>query len=258
MPKLYNPKVIIKNNKSLINSLDNGFSFRNPRFNNKIPVTKINNSQSGDRIKNLLVRVNKGKKIKKNKNPSAITKTTHHTQQSNSIAKSLGFKDAVDFDNFIKNVNPNKLNAAETKKISILFKHLLKTAKRNPKSIAKLAIAGGSVTALIVFLKKFQNDYSGCFRYRKKNKFFMNKDDNDNNNDDDDDDVKYKFAGSTWCNTNGTTKTETKNIKLLLIQLLKTINFAFMKKNHSRQKTVLKWDLLFFAIEIYHQFCPKK
>ena len=33
-----------------------------------------------------------------------------------------------------------------------------------------------------------------------------------------------------------------KRTRLLLFQLLK-INFAFMKKNHSRQKTVLKWDL---------------
>ena len=28
----------------------------------------------------------------------------------------------------------------------------------------------------------------------------------------------------------------------------------YEKKTHSRRKTVLKWDLLFFTSEIYHQF----
>ena len=221
MPKLYNPKTII-------NNIDNtsNFSFRTnssatnlPKkippssssnriinsLGNKKNIGRINNNNN--RIKNLILRVKKNKKIKNNKNSTTTTSTTNtlvSVDKSNSIAKSLGFKNAADFDNFIKDINLNKLSVTETKKLSRLFHYLSKVAKKNPKGIAKLAIVGGSLTAMIVFLKKFQNEHSGCFRYGRNN--------------DESDNIKYKFAGSSWCNTNGSSSSSNggdDKIKLL-------------------------------------------
>ena len=145
--------------------------------------------------------LNKKIKMKNSNVKKTISKTipSYNSAKVNKTAKSLGFKDNTDLNNFIKKINPNKLSISETKKVSKLYYHLSKIAKSKPKSIAKLAIAGGTITTMILFLQKYQNIHCGCFRYEK------NKNENDQ-------DIKYKFMG-TWCNNNNNNDNE--KVKLL-------------------------------------------
>ena len=48
-----------------------------------------------------------------------------------------------------------------------------------------------------------------------------------------------------------------KTDKAFTLPTFEDHQLCFYEKNHSRRKAVLKWDLLFFTTEIYHQFCPK-
>ena len=196
MQKLFRPQFFnktIKNIDNVNNSYINNAIIPN-KNNMLIPnINNNNNNKNYNRIQKLFVDFHKRKR-----NTNHISKTINKPQyisinKSDSIAKSLGFKDTTDFEKFIKDINPYTLNTNEMKKTSKLYKHLSNIAKQNPKSVAKLAIVGGSITAMIIYLKKYQNTYSGCFRYKKGNiisNVLIN-----------DDKIKYKFAGKTWCNT---------------------------------------------------------
>ena len=133
----------------------------------------------------------------------------------NQTAKSIGFKDAVEFDNFIQKIDPHKLNISETQKVSKLYSFLSKLSRSNKSRgshIAKLAIAGGTITAMIIFLQNFQRNHSGCFRY-ERNKFNTRKDTEDG----DETRIKYKFDGKSWCNNNvlGGGTSENKTVKTI-------------------------------------------
>ena len=61
-------------------------------------------------------------------------------------------------DDFIKNIkNPHNLNALEKRNALNIFNYLSKVAKKNPGTVAKLAIAGGTLATMIIFLRKYQN-----------------------------------------------------------------------------------------------------
>ena len=202
MTKLFNAK-------SVITSLDNirGIGKKTSSHGSKIfnKSSRVSSSSSfkhsNGKIKNLLMRVNKRQKkvtrtTTKNKNISSIS-----TEKSNTLARDLGFDNVTDFNKYINDINPHKLTVVETTKLSRVFKYLSKVAKKNPKSIAKLAIAGGTVTAMVIFLKEFQNKYSGCFRYDKNG----------------DSNVKYKFAGSSWCNITATDIIDSDNNEIKIL-----------------------------------------
>lgn len=148
-----------------------------------------------DGIRNIIKKVKKGeiattseiKTIIKNKLPhsdySSIKKRTRM------IANNLGFKNETSFYNYIDDIrDPYRLNLSQTQRFSRVFIYLSKFAKKHPGSIAKVAIAGGTIATMIIFLKKFQNKHTGCFRYSKDDK--------------DESLIKYKFRGSSFCNNN--------------------------------------------------------
>ena len=208
MPKWFKPKTITTTTPDFNKSSVNSISINSPHLDTLFPKSSSTFSSSGvsidsNRFRNLNFSKTTPKKTKLNNNNNnnviTISSSSSNIEKSNLVAKSLGFKNTSDFDNFIKNVNPKRIiDVKETKKLTTLFKYLSKIAKKNPKSIAKLAIAGGSITAMIIFLKNFQNDYSGCFRYNKSTN----------------DKIKYKFSGS-WCNSNNTKNFNDENIKSL-------------------------------------------
>ena len=197
------PKNPIKNflDNPIFNKFDNKFTYNNSGFNSKPKNFFIENNI-----------FNKGKKnindasylMKKNKmgnknNISNINNRANNFNKNqskslsnvnaNRIAKSLGFKNTSDFDTFIKKINQYKLNSYETEKVLKLYKYLKNVAKKHPKSIAKLAIAGGSLTAMIIFIKKYQNVNSGCFRYEIKGKDLNST-------------IQYKFDHIGLCDNN--------------------------------------------------------
>ena len=190
MPR-FNPKSII--DKKIIDA----FSFRKPdvdSLSNSLPSSSssIERNIKNKRVMSIFNKLNKrikNKKIKETGHPFNRNTTSSSIHKSNVVAKSLGFKNVADYDKFIKNINPNKLTGKETGQLSKLYRYLLKVAKKNPKSIAKLAIAGGTLTAMVIYLKQFQGNHSGCFRYKRK-RFSIGEDK-----------IRYKFAGSSWCNT---------------------------------------------------------
>ena len=205
MPRLSKPK-------SILNFLDNS---NNPRFNPKhslvsLPpsssssvsnaVTRISatSAKNADRLKTLFRRRKKIPINKKNPNMDSFV-----NNKSDRIARILGFTNVKSFDNFIRNINVKKLSITESKKLRRLFSYLSRVAKKNPKSIAKLAIIGGTLTAMVTYIQKFQDSYSGCFRYQR----------NKITNYFEESTVKYKFAGSSWCNTRGGSSSQ--NIILL-------------------------------------------
>ena len=121
----------------------------------------------------------------------------------NKTAQKMGFKNAFEFEDYIKNINPYKLvDASEAQRLSKIFNYLSKTSKKRGGSIAKLAIAGGSLTAMIIFLKKFQKKYSGCFRYEN----------------DDEEKIKYKFVGFFCGGDDDNDDDDDDNVKLLSIE----------------------------------------
>lgn len=138
---------------------------------------------------NLITTIVKRKNIPKIVNNHKIisnNKKFFNNNNINKVAQYMGFKNADEFNNYIKTVNPYKLDTSQVNKLSKIFNYLSKIAKKTKgKNVAKLAIAGGTLSAMIIYLKKIQNKYNGCFRY-----------DNDDN-----DEIKYKFVGSFCINT---------------------------------------------------------
>ena len=130
---------------------------------------------------------------KKNNNYNFISKNNIDNKPivnsyNNTVAKSLGFKHVQEVDDFIRNINPHKLNVSDIKKLSKLYSHISKIAKNRKYRLAKLAVAGGSITAMIIFLQKYQKTHNGCFRYEKIYE---------------EGEIKYKFDGKSWCNILG-------------------------------------------------------
>ena len=203
MPKWFNKKTF-----TIMNKFDNVPKARPKNsFANKTGYKQFNiknNNIDDKRIKNIFVKINDGnkKKIKPIINNNNNISNSNNLDISNKIAKRLDFKDVNEFDLFIKAVDLRKLTTTETRKLRKIFNYLKNVAKRNSKSIAKIAIAGGTIVAMVTFLKNFQDTHSGCFRYSRRKL--------------DDGEIKYKFDGASWCNTDNKNINETTtNIKLL-------------------------------------------
>ena len=122
----------------------------------------------------------------------------HHSKliaKTDKIAKKLNFSDETDFHNFVESIDTSKAIPIERmRKLEKVFQYL----KNHRSAVAKLAVAGGTMTALVHFLKKFQAEHTGCFRYSK---------DDANNL------IRYKFNGN-FC-LGSPTSNETDDIKLL-------------------------------------------
>ena len=112
-------------------------------------------------------------------------------------AEKLGFDNIRHFEDFIKNINPHHLSPPKVRKLTKIFKYLSKSKG----TIAKSAIAGGTLLSMIIYMKHFQKKYSGCFRY----------DDND-----DDKTIKYKFK--EICGNDDDDDDDDDDVKLLPIQ----------------------------------------
>lgn len=102
--------------------------------------------------------------------------------KADKLANKIGFKNENDFFNFIQSIkDPSRLTVEQATRLSKVFKHFSKLAKKHPLSTVKLAVIGGTITAMVIFLKRFQQSHTGCFRYNGE------------------DDVKRKFKGSNFC-----------------------------------------------------------
>ena len=106
------------------------------------------------------------------------------------MAKKIDFKNEKQFRTFIENVS----ETSNDSRLSKIYNFLANFAKKHPKSIAKAAIAGGTITTMIVYLKNYQRQRTGCFRYiagqmetepkRIHGNFCINRDEKSEYNDD--------------------------------------------------------------------------
>ena len=133
-------------------------------------------------------------------------------QRANALAKKLDFKNEREFRQFIDTVSEKSKDGRLLK----IYNYLFKVAKENPKSIAKIAIAGGSIATMVVYLKNYQKKRTGCFRYirgqmdTEPKKIMGNycvNNDNDNDNDNDENvipEAEHPLHGvNKWnCNDN--------------------------------------------------------
>ena len=136
-------------------------------------------------------------------------------KETNTIAKHMGFESEDDFAKFIKESSSS--SDADTKKLKNIFLLFKEYAQKNPKSIVKYAVITGTISGMVIYLKKFQSENTGCFRYEKNA--------NINNVL-----IKYKFKGN-FCN-NVKQEQETNYIKLL-------------PENNHPLYGKLKWDCSF-------------
>ena len=124
-------------------------------------------------------------------------KHTKWMEETDNVARQLKFRDEADFGDFVDKLDTTKAMSVErVKKLKTVFQYL----KNHRSAIAKLAIAGGTITALVHFLKKFQAEHTGCFRYSK----------DDTNNL-----IRYKFNGNFCLGSPTMMGEETDAIKLL-------------------------------------------
>ena len=130
--------------------------------------------------------------------------------ETNELARKLGFKDEADFAKFISKLDLNKniRGVKDTQKLGRLSKYIKNYVAKHPTSVAKGAIAGGTIAFLVSYLKKFQAENTGCFRYAK---------DDENNL------IRYKFEGN-FCLDNvdysdnsdaSDTTTSTEKVKII-------------------------------------------
>ena len=84
--------------------------------------------------------------------------------QANKLAIKWGFQNEKNFAKFISSSEV----LTDTTRIYKVFNNLKKFAKKHPKSIAKFAVASGTVSGMVVYLRKYQEEHSGCNRYHKK------------------------------------------------------------------------------------------
>ena len=101
---------------------------------------------------------------------------------TNTLARKLGFEDETHFEKYISNLNLKKdIQVTDTQKLAGIFRYIKSYVTKHPTSVAKAAIAGGTLALMVSYLKKFQAENTGCFRYGK---------DDDNNL------IRYKFEGN--------------------------------------------------------------
>ena len=99
-------------------------------------------------------------------------------EETNALARKLGFDDEAGFAKCISDLNLKKtLPVEDSRKLGRIFRFI----KKHPASLAKTAVAGGGIVYMVSYLKQFQAENTGCFRYAK--------DDNDKL-------IRYKFAGN--------------------------------------------------------------
>ena len=198
---------------SLINNNNNNISFND--FNNIITPSK----------KKITTPITPGGTGKINLPPKKILLSSSPSI-ANKRAKFLNFKSEANFYDFINEMARKKNNYSikDLKTLSNIYNYLKKFARKHPKSIAKTAIAGGSIIAMVTYLKNFQTKYSGCFRYDDDNDTIIEESSN----------IKYKFRGN-FCVGNDDDDDDDDDDEE--IKLLPELNHPLYGKN--------KWDCNF-------------
>ena len=117
---------------------------------------------------------------------------------TDTLARKLGFKDESDFAKYISDLDLKKnIQVKDIQKLGGLFKYIKSYVVKHPTSVVKAAIAGGTITFMVSYLKKFQADNTGCFRYAKDDKNNL---------------IRYKFEGNFCLGEVGGTTNEVKII----------------------------------------------
>ena len=114
-------------------------------------------------------------------------------KDTDKIAKGMGFADEKDFGNFINKID-DVTTASNNPKLHRIYRYL----SNHKSEIAKYALLGGTIGSMVYYIKSFQKEQSGCFRYSIDKK-------NDNM-------IRYKINGNFCCNS---TNEESQYIKLL-------------------------------------------
>ena len=108
---------------------------------------------------------------------------------TNALARKLGFEDEAHFAKFISDLDLNNkgIRVKDTEKLGILYRYIKSYVAKHPSSVLKAAVAGTTLAMMVSYLKDFQAENTGCFRYEK---------DDENNL------IRYKFKGN-FCLDNG-------------------------------------------------------
>ena len=144
----------------------------------------------------LMKRTNQGKGMfgrTRARNVKVKGEISRWMKETDDMAKKFGFKDEKDFAQYIRRTTD--ANDVGLKRIK---SQLWKYAKNHKSSLAKAALATGTAAGLLSYLKEFQRNNTGCFRYVKGTR--------ENNL------IRYKFEGN-FCNSD--TFDESENVKIL-------------------------------------------
>ena len=139
------------------------------------------------------------RKTPKNIKPKKIpTSSPQPSSLLDNKAKKMGFENALDFNNFIKNVDPDNMSKIQIQKAKKLKNFLSGSKTKN--AFVKMLLGASTLTAMVVYLKRYSDKHSGCFRYFQNNDSMKDKisgktfycggssNSTDGKNDDDDDD----------------------------------------------------------------------
>ena len=123
--------------------------------------------------------------------------------ETNAVARKIGFKDEAHFAKFISDLDLNNkgIRVKDTQKLGNIYQYIKNYVAKHPSSVLKAAIAGGSLAMMVSYLKNFQAENTGCFRYEK---------DDENNL------IRYKFRGN-FCLDNSTdsNNSDSDEVKIL-------------------------------------------
>lgn len=117
-------------------------------------------------------------------------------RQTDTVAKKLGFFNEIQFSKWIERLNVSKsITVENSKKLGDIYQYITNFIKKHPSSLAKAALAGGSIAFMVTFMQNFQKENTGCFRYSKDDQNCL---------------VRYKFDGDFCLST---AKNNSYNIK---------------------------------------------
>ena len=127
-------------------------------------------------------------------------------KQSDVMAKKYGFKNELELAKEIEYgaylcKTPYGRNIVNNNPRFINLYHQLKRIK-NKSTMIKAALIGGTVSGLIIYLGKVQNEKSGCFRYNLDEKQNL---------------VKYKVGGGNFCIGSGEGEDDLKDVNIIVL-----------------------------------------
>ena len=220
---------VIPNNVNNINHLSAN-SFINNINNEKVKAfaDKVNFSiarNRGENSKDIVKTIRRGdanidptiNNIIKTKLP--FKNYSNMRKRSDDLAIKIGFDNEEEFGSFISKINPNKITVKEMTRLQKFLNYV----KKHPKSFLKVTLTTGGISALVIYLQKYQRKHTGCFRYHNsdddksvlvrqkfKGNFCIGNDANkyDDDDEEDDDDIIYLeeslhplYHISTWKNS---------------------------------------------------------